>query len=269
MNGTYLELQRRWKELRRGGDLHVHEVACVNAARTLLCAEWGDHRLPVVTIAAGVHGDEPAGPWALLELVESGSLDPAFGYRVWPCTNPTGYAAGTRASADGSDINRSFGRGGGSPEARAILIANRNRKFALSLDLHEDCDATGFYCYEYGGGTIGRRAIAALDAAGLPVDPLEATFATAGPLDDAHCSRERGRITADHFAEAAVLGELSYSLAIARHAARYALTFESPTQASWESRVTTHVAAVHAAIAALSGSGTVTGGPVREETRLL
>ena len=66
------------------------------------------------------------------------------------------YAGGTRESADGVDVNRSFGRGGQSPEARAILTANRDRKFVLSIDLHEDCDADGFYCYEYGGGDIGR-----------------------------------------------------------------------------------------------------------------
>jgi hypothetical protein len=265
MNGTYHELERRWKRLRGTGDLHVHEVACVNAARTLLCVEWGDHRRPVVTIAAGVHGDEPAGPWALLDLAETGDFDPEFAYRLWPCTNPTGYAAGTRASADGVDVNRSFGRGGRSPEAKAILTANRNRKFALSLDLHEDCDATGFYCYEYGGGEIGRAVVAAVDQAGLPVDPLEATFATLGPLDESRSTRERGRIASGHFAEAAVLGELSYSLAIARHAARHALTFESPTQASWESRLATHRTAVRAAIAAvLHDERKVTGEATRE-----
>ena len=252
MNGTYRQLERRWKQLRRIDGLRVHEVACVNAPRTLLCVEFGDPRGPAIAIAAGIHGDEPAGPWALLDLVESGGLDPAFSYRVWPCTNPTGYDAGTRAAADGSDLNRTFDRGGRSPEARAILTANRDRKFVLSLDLHEDCDARGFYCYEYGGGEVGRHAIAALDAAGLPVDPLEATFATAGPLDESSATRERGRIVADHFAEAAVLGELSYSLAVARHAARHALTFESPSQASWESRLATHVTAVRAAVGAVS-----------------
>lgn len=253
MNETYQELQWRWKALRGVGDFRVREIACVNAPRTLLCVEWGAHDRPTIAIAAGVHGDEPAGPWALLELVESGALDPAFAYRVWPCTNPTGFEAGTRASVDGLDINRTFGRGGASPEAKAILTANRDRKFALSVDLHEDADATGFYCYEYGGGDLGLAAIAALDAAGLPVDPLEATFAAAGPLDETQCYRERGRITADHIKEAAVLGGLSYSLALARRAARYALTFEAPATAPWATRIASHRTAVVAAVAALQG----------------
>ncbi len=255
MNGTYYDLEQRWKQLGRDGELRVREVACVNAARTLLCAELGDHSRPSIAIVTGTHGDEPAGPWALLELAESDALDSAFSYRLWPCVNPTGYDARTRTNAEGSDVNRTFGRGGGSPEAKAILTANRDRKFLLSLDLHEDGDAAGFYCYEYGGGEIGRAVIAALDAAALPVDPLEATFATAGPLDDAACRRERGRIVADPFAEAAILGELSYSLAIARHAAQHALTFETPAAAAWELRIAIHRTAVCTAIAALGEIG--------------
>ena len=137
----------------------------------------GDHRLPVVTISAGVHGDEPAGVWALLSLVADGLLDPRFAYRLWPCFNPTGFAAGTRVNAEGTDVNRSFGRGGSSPEAKAILTANRDRRFELSIDLHEDHEAMGFYLYEtapadwrptYAGPVTG-----AVASAGFPLQLLD------------------------------------------------------------------------------------------------
>jgi murein peptide amidase A len=252
-DGPYSELVRRWKALRSTRDVRVREVACVNAPRTLLCAELGDPALPVIALAAGVHGDEPAGPRALLAFVESGSLDARYSYRIWPCTNPTGFDAGTRESIDGVDINRTFGRGGTSPEARAIVTANRDHKFVLSIDLHEDCDASGFYCYEYGGGQVGRAIVDALEHAGLAVDPLEATFDLAGPLDDARCVRERGRIEADPRSEAASLGALSYSLFIVRHAARYALTFETPANQAWETRLSMHETALRTAIACVSG----------------
>lgn len=259
MRGTYRELQERWKRLRGRAGWRVREVACVGAPRTLLCVERGDHEQTTIAIASGVHGDEPAGPWALLELAEADALDAAFAYRIWPCTNPTGFDAGTRESTGGVDVNRTFGRGGQSPEARAIVTSNRDRKFALSLDLHEDVDAVGFYCYEYGGGEIGRAVIAALDAALLAVDPLVETFDTAGPLDAGHCTRERGRVTADHRDEAATLGGLSYSLAIARNAARRTLTFETPRRLPWEERLRMHRIAVETAIsqvcAARGGAG--------------
>jgi murein peptide amidase A len=250
--GTYRELQRRWKALHGRDGLRVDEIACDSTGRALLVADLGDSRQPAVAIAAGVHGDEPAGPWALLELVETQALDERFAYRIWPCTNPTGFDAGIRANADGVDVNRTFGGEGGSPEARAILRANRQRTFALSLDLHEDCDAAGFYCYEYGGGEIGRAVIAALDARGFPIDPLEVTFGLAGPLDDAHCVREWGRIVADAFREAGLLGGLSYSLALARQGARSALTFETPSAVPWDQRLAMCRAAVLTAIATVA-----------------
>lgn len=254
MNGTYRDLELAWKALRATRDLRVREVACVGAPRTLLCVEVGDHMLPSIALAAGVHGDEPAGPWALLDFVAAGKLDPRYAYRIWPCTNPTGFLAGTRESCDGVDLNRTFGRGGSSPEAKAILTANRDRSFALSIDLHEDCDASGFYCYEYGGAELGRAAVAAIDAAGLPVDPLAATFDLTSPLDESACVRERGRIAADAGLEAAGLGAYSYSMLLARRAARHALTFETPSSLPWEQRIAMHALATAAAVAAVSSA---------------
>ena len=248
---AYVDVVERWKALRGRGDIRVREVACVNAPRTLLCAELGDAARPTIALSAGVHGDEPAGPYALLDLIENDRLDPRFAYRIWPCTNPTGFAAGTRANVDGIDINRTFGKGGGAPESRAIVMANRDLKFALSIDLHEDSDATGFYCYEYGGGTYGLSAVSAVEAAGFPIETLE-ELELGGPMLERVVVRERGRITADPFQEAAVLEGLSYSLVLARNAARNALTFESPVAYPLEQRIAMHVVAVTTVIERLS-----------------
>jgi murein peptide amidase A len=225
---TYHEVVARWRALRSRG-VRVREVACVGAARTLLCVEIGDHTLPEVMLAAGVHGDEPAGPHALLELAQNDDLDPHFAYRIWPCTNPTGFDARTRESIDGTDVNRTFGRGGGSPEAKAIVMANRDRTFALALDLHEDDEASGFYCYEYGGAAIGAAVVDAIAQRGLPIDP-------------------RGCLAPDPIAEAQEIGGLSLSLLLARNATRSALTFETASAHAFAERVAAHVAAVRAAL---------------------
>jgi murein peptide amidase A len=245
----YDALASRWKSLRAGGEIAVREVACVGAPRTLLCAERGDFTAPMIALSAGVHGDESAGPWALLALCEDGDLDDSFAYRIWPCMNPSGFQHGTRQSADGADVNRSFGRGGQTPEARAIVTANRDRKYPLSLDLHEDCDAAGFYCYEYGTGDIGRAVVDAVRSAGFPIQDLAqcdlGMTLECSALDD-------GVVRASPQAEIAVLGGLSYSLLVARHAAQRALTFETPAALAWDDRIAIHRIAVKAALAQLS-----------------
>ena len=227
----------------------MREVACVGAPRTLLCAEIGDATAPLVALAAGVHGDEPASAWALLDLCERNELESHFAYRLWPCTNPTGLSNGTRENAEGLDINRSFGRGGQTPEARAILTANRDRKYAASFDLHEDCDAAGFYCYEYGEGDLGRAAVEAVRAGGYPIQDLAACDLGVPfrplELDD-------GVVRASAADEIASLGSLSYSLSIIRHAAQRALTLETPSRLEWNERITIHRIAVKAALKALS-----------------
>lgn len=233
---AYRVLETAWKSLqKRRNGLSVRSVACVGAPRTLLLAEIGNGARPAIALSAGVHGDEPAGAWALLALAEEDELDDRFSYRIWCCTNPSGFERGTRANEQGADINRSFGRGGQTPEARAILVSNRDRKFALSLDFHEDGDASGFYCYEYGGGDIGRGVARAVAAAGLPLAEPDAG------------ASEPGWIAPDPHGEAEALGGLSYTLWIVRHAAKSALTFETPTGLAWERRLAMHrIAAVEA-----------------------
>jgi murein peptide amidase A len=207
---TYQDIAQRWKRLRTTRDVRVREVACVGAARTLLCAEMGDSAAPAVHLSAGVHGDEPAGVLALLDVVEAGELDPQFSYRIWPCTNPTGFDARTRESADGIDINRTFGRGGTSPEAKAIVMSNRDRKFIAAIDLHEDDGAREAYCYEYGTRVIGERVAPQC----LCPDPEQ---------------------------EAETIGGLSLSLLLRRGAAEHVLTLETPAHEPLEARAATHV----------------------------
>jgi predicted deacylase len=247
---SYDDLEAAWKALRRSHEIAVREVACVGAPRTLLCAEMGGSTAPEIALASGVHGDEPAAPWALHALVQSGELDERYAYRMWPCTNPSGYRAGTRVNAEGLDINRMFGRGGQTPEARAIVTANRDRKFALSIDLHEDCDAGGFYLYEYGAGDLGHSIIAAVREAGYPVQDL-ALCDLGAPFEDPELD---DGVVRPHrtVVEGEAIGGLSYTMLISRHAAKRALTFETPMSLDWETRIAIHRIAVKAAIAALS-----------------
>lgn len=259
----YEALERAWKALRSSHAARVREVACAGAPRTLLMAEFGPAGAPSVSISAGVHGDEPAAPWALLSIVRDGLLDPRFAYRIWPCTNPTGYQLGTRANAEGDDINRSFSRGGTTPESRAIVTATRDRRFVLSLDLHEDYEADGFYLYEPVVSdtlALGPEIIAALDDAGLPVQERVTELDLGYPEAAGYYPRsERGRVLPDIEEEIALFKGLPYSLHLVRRAADRVMTFETPRRLAWDVRIAMSRVAVVAALKQLKSNGAIDG----------
>lgn len=209
-DAPYRTIAAAWRALRENG-WSVREVACVGAPRTLLVAECGPHDAPVVALSAGMHGDEPAAVFALLELAQKHLLPKHFAYRVWPCINPTGFDARTRTNAENVDINRTFGRGGSSPESKAIIMANRDRKFALAIDMHEDDETAGGYAYAYRG------------AEALLPEGISA-------------------VTPDPHAEAEALGGLSYTLLLVRNAAAAGLTLESDATLPFERRIAWHTA---------------------------
>ena len=253
----YNDLVAAWRRVRADGLASVREVACVGVPRTMLVAEVvGPPGAPTIALAAGVHGDEPAGPWALLSIVRDGLLDRRFSYRIWPCTNPSGYVRETRENAEGHDINRSFHKGGTTPESRAILTANRDRRFGLSLDLHEDFEAQGYYCYEpviSGEAPFGDALVSALDDAEFPVQELTDDFDLGYP-PEAHHLRvlSRGRIRNDPDVEREFFDVTPYSIELLRRAARYALTIESPRTQAWGDRIAMHRVAVTTLIASFA-----------------
>jgi len=231
----------------------LREVACVGAPRTLLLAELGGSDRPVVALSAGVHGDEPAGVWALLSLVRDGLLDPRFAYRIWPCLNPTGFDAGSRANAEGDDVNRSFGGGGRTPEAKAVTTSNRDRRFALSIDLHEDHEATGCYLYETAlsgwNPCYAPPVTRALIEAGFDLQTFDDAFELGPPGSEV--AQRRGRVTVlvDATAEAPFYGrDLPQGLVAVRAATPCALTIETPLVRSRSERVAMHRVAVVTAL---------------------
>lgn len=254
---AYSALVAGWRALRGIGGLGLREVACVGAARTLLLAEKVAHPgAPLVALSAGVHGDEPAAPWALLSIVRDGLLDPGFNYRIWCCTNPSGYELGTRENAEGNDVNRSFNAGGTTPESRAIITANRDRRFALGLDLHEDFEALGFYCYEPlvgGAAQLGAGVVRAMDENGLPVQELDDEFEIGYPPEAHHLrTLERGRVMPDAAGERAFFKGTPYSLYLMRRSGTHALTLETPRTRPWDERLSIHRTAVVAALDGLA-----------------
>ena len=102
----------------------------------------------IIYLSAGLHGDEPAPPWALLAWAqENVALLHERPFLIFPCLNPHGLVNNTRVDARGIDLNRSFNHPD-DPLIAAWIKVMAGRKLGLGLCLHEDYDAQGCYIYE-------------------------------------------------------------------------------------------------------------------------
>jgi hypothetical protein len=215
-------------------------VLAETAAGPLMAWERRDAG-PGIYLSAGIHGDEPAGPLALLELMGSGFFTPGAGWRLCPALNPTGLAAAARDNAQGVDLNRDY-RLKLSQEVTAHTAWLEKRPAPqLFLSLHEDWETTGFYFYEINLGTdFPSRARGILESV-RPWLPPE----LAADLDG-HEPREPGWIY--HAAEADVPEGWPEAIHLAKLGCPLSFTFETPSRADLSTRVASHCAAVRAAV---------------------
>ncbi|PXA03449.1 succinylglutamate desuccinylase [Coraliomargarita sinensis] len=102
-----------------------------------------------IYLSAGIHGDEPAGPQALLELLNEDALPDQHSYAICPLLNPIGLGQGTRENGAGIDLNRDY-RHLVSREisTHAAWIEQNVSAITIAMHLHEDWESRGFYLYE-------------------------------------------------------------------------------------------------------------------------
>lgn len=200
---------------------------------------------PRVYLSAGIHGDEPAGSLALLELLRGGFFTPSYHWLICPALNPTGLAAGSRENAAGLDLNRDyFLRETREIAAHAAWLDARPRP-DLFMSLHEDWEATGFYFYEINlAGDDPGRAQQILAA----VKPWFAP--EAGPEIDGHEARAAGWIY--HAAEPDLPEGWPEAIYLAKIGCPVSFTFETPSHAPLAQRVAAHAAAVRVVCAGLA-----------------
>src|ERR1051325_10421481 len=104
--------------------------------------------LPRIYLSAGIHGDEPAPPLALLEMIEAGVFDDRAVWFVCPLLNPVGFTLGTRENADALDLNRDYKNLRSAEITAHVAWLRRQPNFDLLLCVHEDWESLGYYLYE-------------------------------------------------------------------------------------------------------------------------
>jgi murein peptide amidase A len=197
---------------------------------------------PRVYLSAGIHGDEPAGPLALLALLSEGFFSTDFHWFLCPALNPTGLSVCTRENATGLDLNRDYWLRSSCEVASHAAWLDRLPIPDLFISLHEDWETEGFYFYEINlGEDRPQRASRILDAAS------EWFPAESGPVIDGHDVRENGWIY--HAADPDVPEGWPEAIYLAKLGCPLSFTFETPSRAPLENRVAAHMAAIKAACA--------------------
>lgn len=222
-----------WREAAEANGFEV-EVICEKDGYEILGCSKGEG--PCVYLSSGVHGDEPAGPQALMALLKEGFFGEGFRWMVCPVLNPVGLERGTRENGEGVDLNRDYLEKR-TPEVTAhIAWLEQQEMPEIFLSLHEDWESSGIYYYEISCGGTG-AGYEEMMAAAAPYFPPEPELV----IDD-HEVTKPGWIY--HNDEPDIPEGWPEAIYLAKQGCRISLTFETPSSAALEDRISCHVALV-------------------------
>ena len=194
---------------------------------------------PRVYLSAGIHGDEPAGPLAVLEMLREGFFNTTVHWLLCPALNPSGLAAFTRENDGGIDLNRDYYLRETCEVAAHTRWLNEHPAPALFISLHEDWETKGFYFYEINLATEDLLRTQSILAAVSPWFMPEP-----GPMIDGHEISGPGWIY--HTAEPDIPEGWPEAIYLAKNGCPISFTFETPSHAPLHQRVAAHMAAVRA-----------------------
>lgn len=102
-----------------------------------------------VCLVGGLHGEEPAGPLALLKFLQTfrPKRYPKTKIIILPVANPSGFDRGVRQNFLGWDVNRHFFDKKLVAENKIICNFLKNEKMDILYTLHEDFERKEFYLY--------------------------------------------------------------------------------------------------------------------------
>jgi murein peptide amidase A len=192
-----------------------------------------------VYISTGIHGDEPAGPLAVLRLLQENRWPDHLDLWICPCLNPVGFTLNSRANAKGIDLNREYLKPTAEEVVAHIAWLERQPGFDLCLLLHEDWESHGFYLYEQNPGHQPSLAedMVKEAAAVCPIDRSE--LIEGRPAKDGIIRPNLDPRSRPDWPEA---------FFVITHKTRLSYTLEAPSDFLLNTRVDALVAAVNAAL---------------------
>lgn len=241
-NGSiYLDFER----VAREAGFQVHELGRIEKYPLLMIAsEAPSPETPRCYLSAGIHGDEPAGSIAILELLSNPPAHAGIAWTLFPALNPVGLAQGRRVNGQGVDLNRDYlALSCQETQLHVKWLRRQNRGHDLILSLHEDWEATGFYHYEINNSEQDSISDVIHEAV-VPLIPLEV-----GPTVDGHPLDRPGLIR--HVPEPDEPMGWPEAIYHSKQFPSRSYTLETPSTLPLALRVQAHLAAVRAAVATL------------------
>jgi murein peptide amidase A len=192
-------------------------------------------------LSTGIHGDEPAGPLAVRQMLEENRWPEDLDLWLCPCLNPSGFLLNRRENAQGLDLNRQYLRPTAPETLAHIAWLERQPSFDLCLCLHEDWESHGFYVYELNPDN--RPSLAeAMVARVAEVCPIDRSEVIEGR--PAHNGIIRPGI------DPRSRPDWPEAFLLLTHKTRLSYTLEAPSDFPLTARVAALVAATNAAVAA-------------------
>lgn len=200
---------------------------------------------PRLYLSAGIHGDEVAGPLAVLEMLRQPDFFSRTDTTIFPILNPEGLARVTRGNYAGIDLNRDY-RGPKSTEIRGHLsVLPTLGRYEVAMMLHEDFEGKGAYLFELNDGPIadlGARIVASMRKH-VPIDErpqIDEFEASGGIILRAKIIEKMGPIENRIDWPEAIYLSLNHT--------RVSFTTETPMLQPLEKRVAAQIAAVQTVV---------------------
>jgi len=186
-------------------------------------------------ISAGIHGDEPAGPWAVMNLVRDTAWLEELEVWIFPLLNAEGVSRGIRENPQGLDLNRDYNQPQSPEIRRHVDILKTLPRFDACVCLHEDWEYGGSYLYFLREDPEPAWAIPVLDAMARHI-PVETSPVIDG-FEAVQGRIERSQAMVDR-------PEWPEALYLARYHTHCCFTLETPSVFELNRRVAALEAAV-------------------------
>lgn len=192
-----------------------------------------------VYLSTGIHGDEPAGPLAIAQLMEGGAFPDHAEVWICPCLNLSGFYRNSRQNASGVDLDADYRKLETEEVRTHVSWLKRKPNFDVTICLHEDHTTKGFYLWESNPDDIpspARKIISRVAG----VCPIERSDVIHNMAADCGVVRANGNPYGNF--------EWNEAVFLATHKTKLSYTLKAPSQLSMAVRAAGLAAAVQAVL---------------------